>query len=194
MQLMDVINSAGGIGAIARQVGLSESQAQAGAAALLPALVGGFKKQAATGGIESLTSLLNSAGGTGLLENVLSPGPTDVNLGQNILGQIFGSKDVSRTVASHAAESSGVSADALKKMLPLLAMVASGVMAAQQGGAQAGGAGGLLGQLGGLLGGNAAPGNAAPGAAGGLGKLLDLDGDGNALDDIAGLAGKFFGR
>lgn len=188
MQLMDIINAAGGIGAIAQQVGLSESQAKAGAAALLPAVVGGFKKQAASGGIEGLTSMLNGAGGTSLLENVLSPAPTNVNLGQNILGQIFGSKDVSRTVASHAAESSGVSVDALKKMLPLLAMVAGGVMSAQQGGTQAG-AGGVLGQLGDLLGGNT-----APGASGGLGKLLDLDGDGNPLDDIAGLAGKFFGR
>lgn len=191
MQLMDVINAAGGISAIASQVGLSESQAQSGALALLPALIGGFKKQAATGGggLEGLTSLLQGAGGASLLENVISPGPSNVQAGNDLLGQLFGSKDVSRAVADKASETSGVSVDALKKMLPLLAMVVTGVMAAKQGGQS--NAGGAIGALGGLLGGAGA---SAGSSLGGLGNLLDLDGDGNPLDDIAGLAGKLFGR
>jgi hypothetical protein len=44
--------------------------------------------------------------------------------------------------------------------------------------------GGLGGLLGGLLGGGQKSGG------GGLGSLLDLNGDGNALDDIMRLAGK----
>ena len=51
---------------------------------------------------------------------------------------------------------------------------------------QSAGAGGLLDQLGGLLGGS--------GGAGGLGKLLDQDGNGNPLDDVLRSAGKIFGR
>jgi hypothetical protein len=186
MELMELINAAGGLGAIAQQVGVSEGEAKTGAAALLPALVGGFKKQATGGaGLDGLTALIRNAGGAGLLENVVSSGPTNVQAGNQLLGQIFGSKDVSRGVASQAAERTGVSADTLKKMLPLLAMVAAGLMAKQGSGASGGG---VLGQLGNMLGG------AQGGAGGGLGKLLDLDGDGNPLDDLLGMAGKLFGR
>lgn len=184
MQLFDMINAAGGISSIASQLGVSENEAQAGASALLPALVGGMRKQAAGGGgLEGLGALLQGAGGTALLENVLGSSPTNIGAGNDLLGQLFGSKDVSRAVANKAAESSGVSADTLKKMLPMLAMVVTGVMAAKHNDS---GAGGILGQLGGALAGANSP--------GGLGALLDFDGDGNPLDDIAGLAGKFFGR
>ena len=78
-------------------------------------------------------------------------------------------------------------------MLPILAMLVAGYMAKQRGGAaqeptQGGGLGGLLG---GLLGGQtssaATPGATAPG---GLESMLDMNGDGNALDDILGMAGK----
>jgi hypothetical protein len=46
-----------------------------------------------------------------------------------------------------------------------------------------------LGGLGGLLGGLLGQGGTA--RAPGLAGMLDLDGDGNPLDDIIGLAGKF---
>ena len=64
MQLMDLINAAGGLGALSQQVGLSESQTQAGANALLPAIVGGFQRQAGGGGgVGGLLSMLTGAGG-----------------------------------------------------------------------------------------------------------------------------------
>jgi hypothetical protein len=47
-----------------------------------------------------------------------------------------------------------------------------------------------------VLGGGAAGGGGAPAASGGLGglgKLIDLNGDGNPLDDIIGMAGKLRG-
>jgi hypothetical protein len=55
--------------------------------------------------------------------------------------------------------------------------------------------GGVLGQvLGSVLGGGraAAPAAAAPaaGGIGGLASMLDLDGDGNPLNDIIGMAGR----
>jgi hypothetical protein len=184
MQLMDLINSAGGLSAIAQQVGVSEGEAKSGAAALLPALMGGFKKQATGGGgMDGLTSLLSRAGGTGLLDNVVSERPTDVNAGNQLLGNLFGSKDVSRGVAHQAAQSSGLDPSVLKRMLPILAMVAAGVMAKQSSGHQEGG--GMLGQLAGAIGGQ---------RGGSLGSLLDLNGDGNPLDDIMGMAGKLFGK
>jgi hypothetical protein len=136
-----------------------------------------------------LGDLLGQLGGGGLLDQVLSREPTDVSQGNDVLGQIFGSKDVSRTVAQNAATQSGLSPELLKKMLPMLAMLVTGYLAKQQGGStdQPGADGGLGGLLGGLLGG--ARSGAAP-AGGGLGSMLDMNGDGNALDDILRMAGK----
>jgi hypothetical protein len=195
--LTDILSQIGGTAAIGRELGLSESQAASGAEALLPAILGGLKKQAQSqpSGLDGLGGLLGQLGGGGLLDNVLSPQPTDVGRGNDVLGQIFGSKEVSREVAQDAAGRSGLDPALLRKMLPLLAMAVAGFMAKQQGGggvqpgggSSEGGLGGLLGGLVGSLGGGRA---AAPGSAGGLGSLLDLNGDGNALDDILRVAGK----
>jgi hypothetical protein len=195
MQITDVLAQMGGLQSIARELGVSEAQAASGADALLPAILGGFKKQAQAqpAGLDGLGGLLGQLGGGGLLDNVLSPQPTDVSRGNDVLGQIFGSRDVSRTVAQDAANRSGLDPSLLKQMLPMLAMLVAGFMSKQQAGAPSTDAspGGALGDmLGGLLGrrGNAAAG-AAPGL-GGLGSMLDMNGDGNALDDILRLAGK----
>ena len=187
MQMIDVLNQMGGLQSMARDLGVSESQAAAGAQALLPAILGGFKKQAQTqpSGLEGLGGLLGQLGGGGLLDNVLGPQPTDVTRGDDVLGQIFGSRDVSRTVAQDAAGRTGLDPSLLKKMLPILAMMVAGYMAKQQGGgAQTGAGGGLGGLLGGLLGGGRAPGVPSQAGAGGLASMLDLNKDGNALDDI----------
>jgi hypothetical protein len=192
MQITDMLAQMGGLQSIARELGVSEGQAVSGAEALLPAILGGFKKQAQAqpSGLDGLAGALDQLGGGGLLDNVLSPQPTDVGRGNDVLGQIFGSRDVSRTVAADAASRTGLDPSLLKQMLPMLAMLVAGFMAKQQGGAaQAPSASGGLGDLlGGLLGG-AAPGRSAAGG-GGLGALLDMNGDGNALDDILRLAGK----
>jgi hypothetical protein len=194
MQITDILAQMGGLQTIAKELGISESQAASGAAALAPAILGGFKKQAQAqpDGIGGLGGLLSSLGGGGLLDAVLSPQPTDVSQGNNILGQIFGSKDVSRTVAQGAAAQTGLDSGVLKKMLPMLAMAVAGYMAKNSGGASApaAGGGGIGGMLGGILGGitGGAP---APKAAGGLASMIDMNGDGNALDDMLRLAGKF---
>ena len=176
MNVNDLLSQTGGLQSIARELGVSESQAAKGAGALLPAILGGFKKQtqAEPAGLSGLGGLLEQFGGGGLLDDVLSPQPTNVAKGNDVLGQIFGSKDVSRTVAQDAAAKSGLDPSILKKMLPMLAMLVAGYMARQQGG----GGGGLGGVLGGMLGGT------ARGGGGGLASMLDLDGDGNPLDDI----------
>ena len=193
MQITDILARMGGLQSMARELGVSETEAASGAEALMPAILGGFKKQAQAQptGLEGLGGLLGQLGGGGLLDNVLAPQPTDVTQGNNVLGQIFGSKDVSRTVAQNAASQSGLDPSLLKKMLPMLAMLVTGYMAKQQG---AGGAeqsspmgGGLGGLLGGLLGGHGAK---SAGGASGLASMLDLNGDGNPLDDIMRMAGK----
>lgn len=194
MQVMDILNQLGGLQSVAKELGVDEGQVKAGAAALMPALLGGFKKQAQTqpSGLDGLVGMLGKLGGGGLLDDVLGPQPTNVGRGNDVLGQIFGSPEVSRTVARNAAATSGVDPALLKKMLPMLAMLVAGFMAKQgmgQPAAPAAGGAGGLGGLGGLLGGLMGQGGGAksPGLAG----MLDLNGDGNPLDDIVGLAGKF---
>lgn len=194
MQITDILTQMGGLQSMAQELGVSEADAASGANALIPAILGGIKKQTQTqaqsSGAGGLAGLLGQLGGSGLLDDVLSPNPTNVDRGNDVLGQLFGSKDVSRTVAQNAASQSQLSPDLLKKMLPMLAMLVTGVMAKGEdtGAAQASPAEGGLGQmLGSMLGG----GQPTGGAAGGLGSMLDMNGDGNALDDIMRVAGKF---
>jgi hypothetical protein len=210
MQITDILAQAGGLQAMARELGISEADAAKGAAALAPAILGGFKKQAQAqpSGLEGLGGLLGQLGGGNLLSQVLAPEPTDVSQGNDVLGQIFGSKDVSRTVAANAASQTGVDQGVLKKMLPMLAMMIAGYMATQRGQsatASSGSAasasasaaqGGLGGLLGGLLGGSSSAGSGSSGPTSGLGGLasmLDMNGDGNPLDDILRMAGKRLG-
>jgi hypothetical protein len=168
MDLMNALAQAGGVEAISRELGVDQATAQSGMSALLPAVADGMRGQAAgPQGFGGLGSILGQLGGGGLLSNVLSPEPTNVDQGNQVLGQIFGNKDNSRAVAADAAQRSGVSPDLLKKMLPIVAMLVAGYLAKQHGGAAAGTAnqqqdqgGGILGQILGGLGG---------GAGGGLG-------------------------
>ncbi|ARN18616.1 DUF937 domain-containing protein [Piscinibacter gummiphilus] len=194
MQITDILAQMGGLQSVANDLGASESEVATGAEALLPAILGGFKQQAQAqpGGLDGLGGLLGQLGGSGLLDQVLSPQRTDPTQGNDVLGQIFGSPDVSRTVAQNAASQTGLDPSLLKKMLPLLAMMVTGYMARQQGGAAPATAGSPMdSDLGGLLGGLFGGRQAAPGAGGGgLAAMLDLNGDGNSLDDILRLAGK----
>ena len=193
MNLTDILAQAGGIESMANQLGIPPAVAKQGAEALLPAILGGFKKQAQSGGgVEGLGGLLGQLGGGGLLDSVLGSEPTPVNQGNDVLGQIFGSKDVSRTVAGQAATQTGLDSGVLKQMLPILAMMVAGYMAKQGGeSGESGGLGGLLGNvLGGAMGGGAAP---SAGGLGGLANMLDMDGDGNPLDDIMGMVNKMRG-
>ena len=193
MNLTDILAQAGGIESMAKELGIPPATAKQGADALLPAILGGFKKQAqGGGGVEGLGGLLGQLGGGGLLDSVLGSQPTPVSQGNDVLGQIFGSKDVSRTVAGQAAAQTGIDTGILKRMLPMLAMMAAGYMAKQGGqGGASGGLGGMLGNvLGGAMGGGAAP---SAGGLGGIGKMLDMDGDGNPLDDIMGMVNKMRG-
>lgn len=193
MDMATILKQTGAIGAIANQLGVNEQVAELGANALLPAILGGFKNtaQAQPAGLDGLGGLLGSLGGGGLLDSVLGNQAAPVDQGNDVLGQIFGSKDVSRTVAGNASTQTGIDSSLLKQMLPILAMAVAGYLAkqhsAEQGGGDAGLGGLLTGVLGNVLGGGAQ--QAAP-AAGGLGSLLDMDGDGNPLDDIIGMASK----
>lgn len=193
MNINDIIGQAGGIGAIARELGTDEGTAQSGVSALLPAVLGGFRGQVEQSpqGIAGLGGMLSSLGGGGLLDSVLSPSPSNVGAGNNVLGHIFGSPDASRAVANDASARSGVSPALLKKMLPLVAMLVAGYMAKHAGGSgdmsqgsDAGG--GIGGMIGSMLGGGQ-QGGGMGGGLGGLASMLGVGGGGsNPLASILG--------
>ena len=118
-------------------------------------------------------------GGGALLDNVTSNQPTQVDKGNQILGEIFGSKDGS-PCGGPAAAQSGVEPSLLKKMLPILAMAAAGYIMKQASQSP----GGIGGALGGILGGQ-------PSADEG-GTQSPTQGD--ILGNLIGAAGKFLGR
>jgi hypothetical protein len=190
MQIKDILAQSGGLQAMARELGISEADAARGAEALAPAILGGFKKQAQAQptGLAGLGGMLGQLGGGGLLADVLSAQPTNVGRGNEVLGQIFGSKDVSRTVAQNASAQSGLDPSLLKKMLPMLAMMITGYMA-QRGGSTPGAPAPSSGGLGGLVGGMLGGGSGSSGL-GGLASMLDLDKDGNPLDDLLRMTGR----
>jgi hypothetical protein len=158
----------GGIEALASQLGVPPEQARRGAEALLPSVLGGMGDNS-----EQLDTHVNSLGGAELAQNVVGPEPTQIDRGNQLLGGIFGSKDVSRQVAGHAAQSSGLDPALLKRMLPILAMLVAGHLAGRSGGQQ-GGLGGILGSVLGGLGGAGAGGGPFGGGlgGGGLGGIL----------------------
>lgn len=154
MSMLDALMQQGAAGAISRDLGVDQQTAQAGLAALLPAVLGGMQNhaQAQPQGLGGLAGMLGGLGGGGLMDNVLGPQPTDVGQGNQVLGHVLGSKDNSRTVAQHAAQQSGLSPDLLKKMLPIVAMLAAGYFARQAGGQDSAIGGGAGGGMGGVLG------------------------------------------
>lgn len=159
------------IEALAAQLGIPPEDAQRGAQALLPSILGGMGDRAGGHGApkaHQLESEVAALGGAGLADNVVGPELTDIDKGNQVLGNIFGSKDVSRQVAGNASQQSGLDPALLKKMLPILAMLVAGYLSKRAGGQQ-GGLGGILGSvLGGLVGGKA-----SGGAMGGeLGSIL----------------------
>ncbi len=130
MEVSELLNQMGGLGAMARELGVDEGAARSGAEALLPAILGGFREQsqAQPSGPGGLPDMLGQLGGGNLLDEVLASQPTNLERGNQVLGQIFGSKDVSRAVARNAAGQTGLDPSTLKQMLPMLGMLVAGYM------------------------------------------------------------------
>lgn len=165
MALADTLERSGAIDAMARELGVSPAAARTAAGALLPAIVAGLGRnhvgpgatRSDSGGLaDVLGGVLGSGndiaegggGGIGgvLLDQVLRPEPTQTQPGNDILGQIFGSKDVSRAVADEVSQSTGLPADLMRKMLPILAMAVVGAMAKKSVNA-AGSGNGMIGSI-----------------------------------------------
>lgn len=156
MSLAQMLQQRGVVTSMANELGIDERTAQTGVAALLPAIVAGMgRSTAGTQGLGGLGSVIGGLGGGGLLDAVLGSGATPTHQGNDILGNIFGNKDVSRSIAGEVSAITGIDEALLKKMLPILAMAVAGYMAKQatsgtsapQGGIGGGALGGVLGSI-----------------------------------------------
>jgi hypothetical protein len=160
------------ISAIGRQFGLDEAQTKAALDALVPVVAAGMRKQAQSPtGLQDIFKSVLTGGYAGTLddENAIAFERAKPR-GDDALGQIFGSKDVSREVAQQLSATSGIGAAVLKKLLPIVASIVMGQVAKKMGAGSSSGGGGLGDILGEVLGGGQSR-QTAPGG-GGLGDIL----------------------
>jgi len=164
------------------QVGLAPDPATAALSALMPALAGGFQRNMQSqGSLESLMTALSSGNPGQYIDNPSSlADQSAVTDGNGILGHLLGSKDASREVASRAAAQTGLSAEVLKRILPLAATLMMGAFSKQSGHALSPTSAGLGGPGGGI------------GAM--LTPFLDQNRDGSIIDDVTSLMGGLLKR
>ena len=192
MDILQAILGAQGGGAtqqLGEQFGLDQSQVTSALGALVPALAAGFQNNASSSqGLEGLTAALAGGRHQQYIDDASSLTSADtVADGNGILGHVFGSKDVSRQVASRAAAQTGIGQDVLKSMLPVVAAMMMGTMSKQMSQPQAASAGaGFGGTASGLGGGG--------GLLGMLTPMLDSNRDGSIVDDVVGLLGRMSQR
>ena len=115
MDLMDLLKATGGddsVGQLASAVGLDSKDASKLVESLAPALVRGIQKNTANDdGLAGLRRALETGGHDRYIEDpsLMRAEETRTD-GNNILGHIFGSKDVSRNVAAAASKDTGIDA------------------------------------------------------------------------------------
>lgn len=195
------------VAGLAEQIGGDRTGTRNAVTAALPVLVGGLARNA-RGGAEGLAQALSanhdgslldhlgpllsrSSGGHNLTDAASdAPGGYSVDRkavdGDGILGHLLG--DRRGAVEAGISKASGLDVRQVSRLLPLLApivMSALGRLRAQQG-LDASGLAGLLDRERSELEGQA-------GAAGGLMGLLDRDGDGGIVDDVAKAGAAFAG-
>lgn len=189
--LQDILSNQQGaiLNQVASQFGLDANQAQSAIGQLVPALARGVQNNSQQqGGMQALMQALQ----TGNHQNYVNEPsrlerPETVSDGNAILGHLFGSKEVSREVASRASKKSGVSSSILKKMLPVLATTVMGSLS-KQSNSSSGPLQGFLSQA--VSGGASNNNQQSSGMMNLLGGFLDADKDGSYLDDVVGMIGK----
>ena len=184
MNLLETLFSNQGgetIRSIAKTVGLGENDTKSIIQKLAPAVAKGINNNASRdSGLDSLIGALNKGSHQRYLDE---PGilgeQKSIDEGNAILGHIFGSKDVSRNVASHAANETGQDSGVIKKILPMVAATIMGALSQKNSGT-------------GSIGSAFSGGQNTSSKLGLLGSFLDTDNDGDVMDDVLKLAKKFF--
>jgi len=185
MNLNDILQAAQGgqgVNNLATQFGLTPAQTQAAIQAMIPAFSTGLQNTAQSPtGLGGILSQLTSGAHQGSFTDPSQAGAA-AGVGGNVLGQIFGSPEITAQIGQHAAQASGISPQIIQQMMPVVASMLMGGLFHQM---NSQGMGAILGQLASAV---TAPGGlasainpSAPAGGGGLGGML-----GNILGGLMG--------
>jgi hypothetical protein len=187
---MSQLGASGGVDAIGRQLGIGNEQATQAVAGALPALLGGLAKNSSEpSGATALLGALQKDHDGSILDDVagfLGQG-AGAGPGAGILRHVFGGRQ--GAIESAVGSLSGLDAGKAGQLLTMLAPLVMGMLGKtqRQQGLDVGGLTDLLGQE------KRTAQQRAPQAVDMLGKLLDSDGDGDMMDDIAKIGGGLLG-
>ena len=184
--LMDLLNSPMGkqvISGVAGQTGQSENKTADVLSMAMPVLLGAMKKNVKSPeGAQGLMNALSNKHSGSILDNLggLFSGGVDQEVmddGAGILGHVLGNSQPQ--VESALSERSGIDAGSIANMLKIAAPIVMGYLGRQTAGGNVNDANGMNSLLGGLLGGQSQQNQSL------ITSLIDTDGDGSVLDDVA---------
>jgi len=158
---------------MSKNFNISDKETRVAVEELIPALSRGLENNSQSApGMDDLLDALRTGEHSRYVDKPGTLGsPDTVKDGNDILGHIFGNKEVSREVANRVSKKSGLSSTLLKKMLPIVASLVMGSLSKR------------------VLGGSQGSVNRAN-SGGLLTSLLDGDGDGSIWDDVLGMAAR----
>jgi hypothetical protein len=187
--LLDLLNSPTGkqlISGVAGQTGQSEGKTGEVLSMAMPLILGAMKKNVASPqGAQGLMSALQGDKHNGsILDNLggLFGGGVDDSVmkdGAGILGHVFGNKQAN--VENALSQKSGIDTGAIADILKIAAPIVMGFLSKQTAQSNVNDAGGMNTLLGSMLGGQPQQNQSL------ITTLLDADGDGSILDDVAGM-------
>ena len=147
---------------MAANTGLDQKTVQSLIPKLTPLILGGLKKQKdERGGDARVDHILNKYGDPSVLDNIkdlISSKTNDSAADANLGGLLGDNGGIQAALA--LGKSLNIDASAIMKMIPALAPIVLGALSKKKA--------------------------MAPGGTGGIGSLLDADGDGSIIDDVAG--------
>lgn len=188
--ILDLLNSDMGktiINGVAQQSGQSTEKTSSVLTMALPVLMGAMKRNAATPeGAQGLMGALSGKHDGSILDNLggLFNGGVDANVmqdGAGILGHVLGGSQ--NNVTNALSKKSGMDSGTIMQILQIAAPLVMGYLGKQSKQQNVSNSNGMGDLLGGLLGG----GNAAPQQQSLIESVLDGNGDGSILDDVAGM-------
>ncbi len=187
--LLDLLSSPMGkqlISGVAGQTGQPENKTADVLSMAMPLILGAMKKNVAEPqGAQGLMSALSSNKHDGsILDNLsgLFGGGVDddvVQDGAGILGHVFGNKQPQ--VENALSQKSGIDAGSIANILKIAAPIVMGYLGRQKAQSNVSDANGLNSLLGSMLGGQPQQNQSL------IMSLIDADGDGSVLDDVAGM-------
>jgi hypothetical protein len=187
--IIDLLSSPTGrsiINGVANQTNQPESKTQTVLTMAMPVLMQAMRRNAASPqGAEGLLGALSSKHDGSILDNLggfFGGGVDDSAMtdGSKILGHVLGNKQ--SNVQNAISKQSGMDANSVAQILKIAAPILMGVLGSQAKQQKVNNQSGLEGLLGGLL-----KGNSQQNEQSFLESILDADGDGSIMDDVAGM-------